>query len=135
MTPEDVQKMLDELAEAEEDALDLATRKTAAKDVILTPQIRDALAAVDETFRGDERVASMRVAELQERIKAEVLRVGETVTGSFKQAVYQRGRVTWDTKGLDGFAVAHPEVATFRKQGDPIVVIKENPKNNRRSES
>lgn len=124
MNEAEIKNLLDELAEAEENVVDLAARKKAKREEILTDEIQSALLAVEADFQGDEQSAAGRVMELQDKIKREVLQYGGTVTGSFKQAVYQKGRITWDTKGLDGFAVAHPEIGAFRKQGDPSVVIK-----------
>ncbi len=39
-------------------------------------------------------------------------------------AVWSKGRETWDTKSLDGYALAHPEIASLRKVGDPSVSIR-----------
>jgi hypothetical protein len=34
-----------------------------------------------------------------------------------------KGRVSWDTKALDGYAVAHPEIEKLRIEGAPTVRI------------
>jgi hypothetical protein len=39
-------------------------------------------------------------------------------------AMYTKPRVTWDSKGIEGFSVAHPEINVFRKVGEPSVSIK-----------
>ncbi len=44
--------------------------------------------------------------------------------GVHLHAVFSQGRVTWDTKGLDRFALSHPEVVKFRKQGTPSVALR-----------
>jgi hypothetical protein len=61
---------------------------------------------------------------LSSEIKQEVTRYGASVKGTHLYAVYARGRVTWDTKGLDRYAVEHPEVMHFRKQGQPTVSLR-----------
>ena len=38
--------------------------------------------------------------------------------GQFLQVVYTKPRVTWDAKALDGYAVDHPELFAFRKEGN-----------------
>lgn len=39
-------------------------------------------------------------------------------------AVWSKGRVTWDGKGLGGYMVAHPEIEAFRREGKPSVSIR-----------
>jgi len=59
------------------------------------------------------------------RVKTLVGGVGETVKGEHLMAVYSDGRVTWDTKEMDGYMVAHPEIKQFRNVGKPSVAIRE----------
>ena len=59
-------------------------------------------------------------AEIKELVKA----TGATVKSTFLMAVYAKGRISWDAKGLDGYAVAHPEILYMRKEGDPSVSIR-----------
>jgi hypothetical protein len=62
--------------------------------------------------------------ELEAEVRAEVLRLGQSVRREGVWAVFSRGRVTWDSKGLTQYAQAHPEVEKFRKVGKPIVAIR-----------
>jgi hypothetical protein len=57
-------------------------------------------------------------------VKESVIAGGESVKGEFLHAVYVKGRTTWETKLLDGFAAAHPEILQFRKVGEPSVTIR-----------
>jgi hypothetical protein len=61
---------------------------------------------------------------LESEVRLAVLAHGETVKGDKYKAVFSKGRVTWDTKGLDGFAVAHPEIETLKRVGNPSVSIR-----------
>ena len=61
---------------------------------------------------------------LEAEVKQEVIEAGQTIKGSCLQACYAKGRVSWDTKMLDGYVVAHPEVEQFRKVGEPSVSIR-----------
>ena len=81
------------------------------------------LAAVDAQWGVLLEDAQAEVDELQSSIKAQVLRVGESIKHARFTASYVRGRVTWDTKKLDGYVAAHPEIAPFRKEGEPSVRI------------
>ena len=60
---------------------------------------------------------------LEASIKADILRTGATVRGEKLIATFVSGRVTWDSKALDGYAAAHPEIEKFRKAGEPSARI------------
>ena len=64
------------------------------------------------------------IAELTAEVKADVLAHGETVKGAHLMAVWVKGRTSWDSKRLDGYAAAHPEIETFRSVGEPSVTIR-----------
>lgn len=64
------------------------------------------------------------LARLETEIRAEVLATGTTAKGSSLICTWNKPRVSWDTKGLDGYAVAHPELNAFRKEGEPSTTIK-----------
>lgn len=83
-------------------------------------QIADLSAIRDAMVSEDAR----QLEEVEEEIKASVLSIGVTVTGKEYKAVYSDGRVTWDTKGLDGYAVAHPEISAFKREGKKYVYIR-----------
>lgn len=91
---------------------------------VLTPEIQQQLAdiAAEETTALD--ALKDGIDGLTEEIKNEVLSAGVTVKGDYMMAVYNKGRVSWDTKGLDGFAIAHPEMAAFRKVGEPSITLR-----------
>ena len=59
-----------------------------------------------------------KLKRLKEMIKTLVLQVGRTCSHGATTATYRKGyvRVSWDGKGLDGYAVANPEVLHFRKE-------------------
>lgn len=50
---------------------------------------------------------------------------GESIKGEELQAVFSKGRTTWDTKKLEGYAIAHPEIDKLKKVGKPSVAIRE----------
>ena len=58
-------------------------------------------------------------------ITAYVLGKQESVKGKNLQAVFSKGRTSWDPKALIGYAVAHPEINEFKKVGKPSVSIRE----------
>jgi hypothetical protein len=63
--------------------------------------------------------------DLTEEIKVVVVKSGESVKGQKLQAIFAKGRTTWDTRALEGYAVGHPEINALKKVGDPSVSIRE----------
>lgn len=62
---------------------------------------------------------------LEAEIKAEVLSLGASVKGMDLQAVYSKGRVSWDDRGLSGYALGVPAILQFRTEGKPSVSLRE----------
>jgi len=54
-----------------------------------------------------------------------VLKCEESVKGEKLQAVFSQGKTTWDTSGLNGYALVHKELLKLRKTGKPSVSIRE----------
>lgn len=119
-----VELMLDQLAEhmAQKDLVMLDKQKLV--DSIYTPEIRQQVAEIEAEFMGKTAIVDEKIAALEAEIKEAVKAVGASVKGSLLQAVYAKGRVSLDTKGLDGYIIAHPELGQFRKEGEPSVSIR-----------
>ena len=66
------------------------------------------------------------LGELEREIKEEVLKRGASVKTPFADATYVSGgtRVSWDSRELDGYAVAHPEVKVFRKESQTVAYVR-----------
>lgn len=94
------------------------------RNEILTPEILAQLAEIDAECQTTIGSLNDGMTQLEAEIKAEVIQAGASVKGANLQAVYNKGRVTWDTKALDGYAAGHPEIMPFRKVGDPSVSIR-----------
>lgn len=98
---------------------------------LYTPEIRQALdeikkaeADINTEFALKSEAVDENIAKLTAEIKADVLAGGATVKGTHMMAVWTKGRVSWDTKALDGVIALHPELAQFRKEGEPSVSIR-----------
>lgn len=65
------------------------------------------------------------IESLEAEIKQDVLAHGDTLKACAcgLSAIYVRGRVSWDTKRLDRYAVKNPDVLEFRSEGEPSVRI------------
>ena len=67
-----------------------------------------------------------RITALEVEIRADVLAGKASLKGDTSKwsAVWVKGRTSWDTKALDGYSAAHPEIERFRKVGEPSVTIR-----------
>lgn len=99
-----------ERAEKEERAIPASTRKR--------------LARIKEEYQNRVEVIQFQLTQLEKDIKEQTLEYGESVKGDAYFSVYNKGRVSWNTVGLDGYALAHPEIAEFRKMSDPYITLK-----------
>ena len=111
---------------AQRDILNLD--KQSAIDTVLTPEIKAKLAEIEVEFGDKAQAVVENMATLEAEIKVDVLATGETVRGTNLMAVWSRGRVSWDDRGLQGYMKSHPEIADFRKQSDPSISIRVNSK-------
>ena len=82
------------------------------------------LDALDAEYQPLKDTVSANITALEGDIKADVIAHGETVKGAHVMAVYVNGRVSWDTKKLDGMMSLIPQLADARKQGEPSVTIR-----------
>jgi len=119
----DIAQKIDQLAnfQAQRDVLEL--EKQALIDQLIPPEIKARIEEIEAEFTGRREIVDEKITALAGEIKEEVIRNGATVRGSFLRVVYHPGRVTWDTKRLDGYAQSRPEVLQFRTQAEPFVSI------------
>jgi len=93
-------------------------------DQVLTPEIKEKLAEIDAEF--DQKIddISQQKSMLESEIKMEILQAGRTVKGTYHSFIWSKPRVSWDTKSLDGYAAAHPEIQQFKVEGRPSVSVR-----------
>lgn len=117
-------ELLDRLAEvqAQIDATRLHYQEL--RDSILTAEQKQQMADIEAELTSTIQPAQALAATIEAEVKAEVLKIGASVKGAHMQAVWSKPRVSWDTKALDGYSAAHPELLAFRKEGEPSVSIR-----------
>ena len=115
---------LNQLAELKSAVDALNIKKQALIESVLTPEIKQQLAEIDAEFAPEYEAVSEKTSALEQEIKTDVVQAGETVKGDHLMAVFNKGRVSWDTKGLDGALALAPWLEKFRKEGDPSVSIR-----------
>ena len=119
------QEKLDRLYELKTVMTETEERKQAEIDMILTPEILTQVEEIRKKWADTTESMTAEIAELEADIKADVLSCGETVKGARLMAVWNKGRVSWDGKKLDGMRALIPQLDTARKVSDPTVTIRE----------
>lgn len=119
--PSDISKKLDQLANFQAQRDVFALEKKELIDQVLTPEIKTRMEEIEAEFSGRLQSVNDNIAALEEEIKKDVLKHGTSIRGTFLRAVWNKGRVTWDTKRMESYASTHPEILKFRKQGVPFV--------------
>ncbi len=115
---------LDQLDEFRSQRDSINLQEDEAMKAAYPPELKKILEDIEVEFSGRVEVVNEKIATLEKEIKAEVLEHGATIKGTHLQAVWNKGRVSWNTKALDGYMVAHPELESLRKQGKPSVSIR-----------
>jgi hypothetical protein len=125
-------EMLDRLAEYDAQVTLLTLNKQKLIDEVQVPAevkaIYDAIQKqkddIAAEFAGKLEAAQENIAKLTDDIKAEVLKGGSTVKSTYYQAVYVKGRVSWNTDMLDGLITVIPQLERARKVGAPSVTLR-----------
>lgn len=120
----DIVEQLDKLAELKAQVDVLKFKKQELIDSVLTPEIKQQVKDIEDEFAPEFESLNQTLSSVEKKIKEDVVQAGETVKGNFLMAVFSKGRVSWDTKGLNGVLAVYPQLEQFRKQGDPSVSIR-----------
>jgi hypothetical protein len=123
---EQVVQKLERLADLRA-AADVVRMDYESKRAEILKKVQDELDALEAEFQPSIDAAETNAAALEAEIKNDVLLRGETLRGGAYQAVYTKGRVTWDSGGIADYANSHPELLKFRKEGQPSVALRLNP--------
>jgi hypothetical protein len=120
---ENVLQKLERLAQLHA-AADLARMDYEARRAEVLKKVQDELDALDVEFKPALEAAEENTAALETEIRNDIILRGESLRGSVYQAVYMKGRVSWDAAGMNEYARDHPDVLRFRKEGQPAVSLR-----------
>lgn len=117
-------ELLEKLTEAyaQRDLLNIDHQQ--ARDDAIPEEVEAALADIDAEFSPKFDAVNATISKLEEEAKVAVLKAGESVKGGALQGIYSKGRVSWDSKKLDGLMIVLPELGEARKEGEPSVSIR-----------
>lgn len=116
-------ELLDELSEIKA-AVEVTRIDYEEKRKQILEVVKDDLSALELEYAPMLTTVNQRVADLENEAKQAVLAEGKSVKGASLHAVWVSGRVSWDAKPLERYAVDHPEILLLRKQGEPSVTIR-----------
>jgi len=119
-----IEQQLDRLADLQAQADVVRMKFNELRDQIMTPEIKAKLAEVDAEEATTLEAVNGAISTVTTEVKDAVLAHGYSIKGKYLHAVWAKGRVSWDTKALDGYAAGHPEIVQFRKEGEPSVSIR-----------
>ena len=114
------------LADYEEVQFQISLLKSdmeALRREVLAP-VAEALLHIEAEYGPMLEAAQQHAEELAGEVKEAVVAQGKTQKGAMFQAVYMKGRESWDGKKLEGYAAVHPEVLNFRTTAAPTVQIR-----------
>lgn len=124
MTEQQIVELLEELAEVRA-GIDLLNADRAIAQAAAIPlEVQKTLADIEAEYEPVLIKGNEKAKALETKIKTAVLEHGASVKDAEIQAIYTKGRVTWNADALDGYAVNHPELFAFRKEGKPSVSIR-----------
>lgn len=119
----DIVTLLDQLADLQ-DAAQVTRLDYEAKRSEILKAIKPELDELDAEYQPLMNLVQEQIDSLTADAKSAVTSNGASVKGSRLHAVYAKGRVTWDSKKLDGMMILLPQLAEARKEGEPSVAIR-----------
>jgi len=119
----DIVKELDRLADLKDElAARHAAKDLARKEVLV--KVQTELDTLDFAYADPIAALLSEADTLEAEIKDAVLTLGKSVKATRLQMAWAKGRVSWDTKGIEGLAKVYPVLLDFRKEGPPSVSLR-----------
>ena len=115
---------LDSLADLRSQMDSIALQENEATKAAIPEELMKILDNIEIEFSGRMDAVSDLASALEKEIKADVLVNRASVKGTYLYAIWNKGRISWNTKALDGYLLAHPELEKLRKQGKPSITIR-----------
>lgn len=101
-----------------------AQREYAFRRLDVMAAVQPQLDQIDADMTPRLKQLADRLATAELAVRQAVLAFGRSHTRGRVRVVFSKPRVTFDSKGLQEYAVTHPEVEKFKKVGNPIVSIR-----------
>ena len=95
-----------------------------AKHKAIPASIRRQIASIERRYNAPMVALRKKIDDLDMSIRTDTISYGQSVKNAGYHAVYAGGRITWNTAGLNGYAVVHPEVLEFQRDSGPYITIR-----------
>jgi Protein of unknown function, DUF len=95
-----------------------------ARRLDILARVQPEIDALDAEMSARLKPLEAEIARLEALLKEGVRAAGRTFAYKGIRVTYARGRVTFDNKGLQAYALQNPEVNEFRKVGQPTVYLR-----------
>jgi hypothetical protein len=122
MANEELKQDMQKYVELKAAAAKLDADKRKLIEDAMPQEVRDRVAEIEAEFAGKNEQAAADLAALEDKIKSGVVAGGESAAVPGLKATYNKGRVTWDAKGLESIMESNPDVgiiiSPFKKQGE-----------------
>ena len=102
----------------------LSMRETEARTRQVFDDLATRKAEIEFEFSGAARAVDENIRALEDEIKADTENEGKTVKGKYFMAVYNRGRITWNTDMMEAWINDHPFLKSARKEGKPSISLR-----------
>jgi DNA repair exonuclease SbcCD ATPase subunit len=102
----------------------LQLEKTRLTAEAIPEEVRARLDEIEAEFGDKAEFVQQNIAAIEAQIITQVKDAGETKKGAGWSAVYYKGRISWDTKKLDGMIALIPQLSTARNEGEPYVTFR-----------
>lgn len=92
--------------------------------IAILEQVRSQLEELDAEYADRFEATSDEASRLEREARQAVLAHGASFKHGSVHAVYARGSVTWDGKGLSQYLETNPDIGKFRRVGSPSVRLR-----------
>lgn len=89
---------------------------------VIPEEVKMKIAEIEEEFADTD--LTDKITRLENEIREEVLKFGETVRGRYLMATFTKGRTSWNADALEGVLMAYPELEVFRTVGKPSISLR-----------
>jgi len=129
MTEELIKQMLSERKCLLDERCEIERQFYEEFNACMPPELKDAMTEVERKqdevrAKWDARRGCEELDAISAAIQEQAVTLGKSVKYDAGQVVFYHGRVTWDSKKLDGMMALIPQLGEARKVGEPYAVIK-----------
>ena len=124
MDEQTVREKIEKLMQARIDFQVLLDEYKRVVEDVIPVEVRDKISSIKDHYAPITEYQNGIIKVLEAEIRADVMKMGQTVKDDRVQIIYTKGRTSWATKELEGYAVSHPEINVFKHIGEPSVIIR-----------